>query len=50
MVVNYFLLVIKMRPADLLLRAKNWKQPKRPLTAKWVNKLWDRLRMEYWQE
>lgn len=38
-----FLVVLKMRLKDLVIRAKNWKQSKCPLTAKWIKKLWYRL-------
>lgn len=38
MVAENFLVVIKTRLKDLFIRAKKWKQPKCPWTAKWINK------------
>lgn len=35
-----FFVVVKMRLTDLFITAKNWKQPKYPLSAKWINKAW----------
>ena len=37
----------RMFIADLFIIAKNWKQPKRPSTVEWINRLWYIYTMEY---
>ena len=37
-----------MFPAALFTIARSWKQPKCPLTDKWIKKMWYKYTMEYY--